>query len=99
MRIVITEVWQLQHGSRQFSWWTQSLTARDITCAQWILSQPDWLYNDETAEIRIFPGAGTGADHDLMDLQAKFEKIKIIKYTRLKFDLDRLKNFSFYESF
>ena len=47
-----------------------------------------------TAKTRSFPGAGIGSDHDLvmMSFRLRLKKIKMQSPTRIKFDLERLKD-------
>ena len=47
-----------------------------------------------TAKTRSLPGAGIGSDHDLvmMSFRLRLKKIKMQSPTRIKFDLERLKD-------
>ncbi|WP_419592589.1 hypothetical protein, partial [Thiolapillus sp.] len=53
------------------------------------------------ARVRSFPGAGIGSDHDLlmMTFRLRLKKISKPKHTRLKFDLEKLKDPNVLESF
>ena len=53
------------------------------------------------AKTRTFPGADVGSDHDLviLNFKVRLKKTKKPKNTRLKFNLDRLKDPSIVESF
>ena len=50
---------------------------------------------------RTYPGADVGSDHDmvLMNFKVRLKKTKMSKNTRLKFNLDRLKDRKILESF
>ena len=54
-----------------------------------------------SAKTRTFPGADVGSDHNLVILNFRFRLNKIKKHmnSRLKFNLDRLKDPSIHESF
>ena len=53
------------------------------------------------ARTRSFPGADIGSDHDLlmMTFRLRLKKISKPKYTRLKFDLEKLKDPNVLETF
>ena len=53
------------------------------------------------ARIRSFPGADIGSDHDLlmMTFRLRLKKISKPKHTRLKFDLEKLKDPNVLETF
>ena len=53
------------------------------------------------ARTRSFPGADTGSDYDLlmMTFRLRLKKINKPKYTRLKFDLEKLKDPNVLETF
>ena len=53
------------------------------------------------ARTRSFPGADIGSDHDLlmMTFRLRLKKISKPKHTRLKFDLEKLKDPNVLESF
>ena len=53
------------------------------------------------ARTQSFPGADIGSDHDLlmMTFRLRLEKISKPKHTRLKFDLEKLKDPNVLESF
>ena len=53
------------------------------------------------AKTRTFPGADVGSDHDLviMNFKTRLKKAKAPKYTRVKYNLDKLKDPTIRESF
>ena len=55
----------------------------------------------DIARTRSFPGADIGSDHDLlmMTFRLRLKKISKPKHTRLKFDLEKLKDPNVLESF
>ena len=54
-----------------------------------------------SARTQSLPGADTGSDHDLlmMTLHLRLKRISKLKHTRLKLDLERLKDPSVLETF
>ena len=52
------------------------------------------MTNVNTAKTRSFPGADIGSDHDLvmMSFRLRLKKIKMQGPTRVKFDLEKLKD-------
>ena len=53
------------------------------------------------ARTRSFPGANTGSDHDLLMMTShlRLKRISKPKYTRLKFDVEKLKDPNVLETF
>ena len=60
----------------------------------YIMVRTRFMTNVNTAKTRSFPGADIGSDHDLvmMSFRLRLKKIKMQGPTRVKFDLEKLKD-------
>ena len=99
----LTRVCKLQwHGSSKH-------TRIHLACTKWPDSHPDRLYHVKNryksgvsrAKTRTFPGQDIGSDHDLdmMTFRVRLKGSKKAKNTRLKFNLDKLKDPNISSSF
>ncbi|PIK60661.1 putative amphiphysin [Apostichopus japonicus] len=86
-------------ASQRYTW--HAPNGKHHNQIDYILVQNRFRSGTRTAATRTFPGADVGSDHDLVIMNFKV-KLKIItkpKYSRLKFNLDKLKDPSISETF
>ena len=86
-------------ASRRWTWHSPDKKCHNQI--DYILVQNRFRSWINTAKTRTFPGANVGSDHDLVLLNFKtsVKKISKPKITRLKFNLDRLKDPAFAKCF
>ena len=67
----------------------------------YIMVRTRFMTNVNTAKTRSFPGADIGSDHDLvmMSFRLRLKKIKMQGPTRIKFDLEKLKDLQVADAF
>ena len=67
----------------------------------YILAKKCFQSGVNIARTQSFPGADIGSDHDLlmMTFRLRLKKISKAKHTRLKFDLEKLKDLNVLETF
>ena len=85
-------------ASRRWTWHAPNGTHHQI---DYIMVQNRFRSGICAAKTRSFPGADVGSDHDLviLNFRVKLKKIKKPMGTRLKFNLDRLKDPTIVEAF
>ena len=85
--------------SRRWTW--HSPNGQHHSQIDYILARKLFRSGVNGARTRSFPGADTGSDHDLlmMTFHLRLRRISKIKYTRLKLDLEKLKDPNVLETF
>ena len=86
-------------ASRRWTW--HSPNGQHHNQIDYILVKKGFWSGVNTARTRSFPGADIGSDHNLlmMTWRLRLKKISKPKYTRLKFDLEKLKDPNMLETF
>jgi len=79
-------------GSRMWTW--HSPNGQIHNQIDYIMVKRRFMSGVHIAKTRSFPGADIGSDHELvmMTFQLRLKKIKKPSYTRLRFDLEKLKD-------
>ena len=85
--------------SRRWTW--HAPDGKHHSQIDYILVQNRFRSGIKAASTRTFPGADVGSDHDLvmMNFKVRLKRVKKPKNSRVKFDLDRLKDPTIAESF
>ena len=86
-------------ASRRWTW--HGLNGQNHNQIDYTLVRKRFRSGVNIARTRNFPGAGIGSDHDLlmMTFRLRLKKISKSKHTRLKFDLEKLKDPNVLETF
>ena len=87
-----------QKASRRWTWHAPNKSHHQI---DYIMVQNRFRSGIRRARTRTYPGADVGSDHDLvlLNFRIRLKKTKKPKTTRMKFNLDRLKDPTILETF
>ena len=97
--LVLAYTFGHHEASRRWTW--HSPNGQLHSQIDYILVRKRFRSGVKIARTRSFPGADIGSDHDLlmMIFHLRLKRISKPKHTRLKFDLDKLKDPSMFETF
>ena len=89
------------HHKTSRGWTWHSPNGQHHSQTNYILVRKRFRSGVNIARTRSFPGADIGSDHDLLmtTFHLRLKRISKPKHTRLKFDLDKLKDPSMFETF
>ena len=90
--LVLANTFGHHKASRSWSW--HSPNGQHHNQIDYILVKKRFRSGMNIARARGFPGADTGSDHDfpIMTFQLRLKRISKPKHSRLKFDLEKLKD-------
>ena len=97
--LVLANTFGHQKAFRRWTW--HSTNGQHHNQIDYILVRKHFRSGVNIARTRRFPGADIGSDHDLlmMTFLLRLKKISKPKHTRLKFDLEKLKDPDVLETF
>ena len=96
--LLVANTFGSHKASRKMTWHSPNGEAHQIDYIMMKKRFRSWI---NFARTRSFPGADVGSDHDLvmMTFHARLQKVKKQSETRMKFDLEKLKDPNIQESF
>ena len=97
--LVLANTFGHHKASRRWTW--HSPNGQHHNQIDYILVRKRFRSGVNIARTRSFPGADIGSDHDLlmMTFRLRLKKISEPKHTRLKFDLEKVKDSNVLETF
>ena len=97
--LVLANTYGRDKASRRWTW--QGPNGQHHNQIDYILVRKRFRSGVNSARTRSFPGADIGSDHDLlmMTIHIRLKRFSKPKHTRLKFDLEKLKDPNVLETF